>query len=126
MKNERMFYKCAICGNIIEVIEDGGGSLVCCGQDMGILTPNTTDASVEKHVPALTRDGNNLTVRIGSAPHPMTAEHHINWVAVAQEGRTQRAQLKVGGEPEVSFVISDGPVSVYAYCNLHGLWANEA
>jgi len=27
-------YKCNICGNKVEVIEVGGGELVCCGQPM--------------------------------------------------------------------------------------------
>ena len=27
-------YRCNICGNEVEVIKVGGGTLVCCGQDM--------------------------------------------------------------------------------------------
>jgi superoxide reductase len=27
-------YKCNICGNIVYVMEGGGGDLVCCGEDM--------------------------------------------------------------------------------------------
>ncbi len=27
-------YQCPTCGNIVEVVEAGGGTLVCCGQDM--------------------------------------------------------------------------------------------
>jgi desulfoferrodoxin-like iron-binding protein len=27
-------YKCEICGNIVEVLEAGGGELICCGQPM--------------------------------------------------------------------------------------------
>jgi len=27
-------YRCEICGNVVRVIEAGGGTLVCCGQDM--------------------------------------------------------------------------------------------
>ena len=27
-------YKCNICGNMVEVIQAGGGTLVCCGEDM--------------------------------------------------------------------------------------------
>ena len=126
MKNERMFLKCSICGNIAGMVEDAGPTPVCCGQEMAQLTPNTTDAALEKHVPVAARKGGSIEVRIGAAPHPMTEEHHISWVVLAGKNKTQRATLSHTGEPMVSFCVdSDEPVSVYAYCNLHGLWAAE-
>ncbi len=30
-------YKCAVCGNIVEVLHGGAGELVCCGQPMETL-----------------------------------------------------------------------------------------
>jgi superoxide reductase len=27
-------YRCNICGNVVEVLNAGGGTLVCCGKDM--------------------------------------------------------------------------------------------
>ena len=27
-------YKCEVCGNIVEVLEAGGGELICCGEPM--------------------------------------------------------------------------------------------
>ncbi|HNZ87210.1 MAG TPA: desulfoferrodoxin FeS4 iron-binding domain-containing protein [Methanofastidiosum sp.] len=27
-------YKCEICGNVVEVLEVGGGELICCGEPM--------------------------------------------------------------------------------------------
>lgn len=30
-------YKCLVCGNEIRVIRVGGGTLVCCGQDMKLI-----------------------------------------------------------------------------------------
>ena len=44
-------YKCAKCGNMVEVLHVGGGPLSCCGEPMQLLTENTTDAAKEKHVP---------------------------------------------------------------------------
>ena len=37
-------YRCNICGNKVEVIEAGGGTLVCCGKEMESIedTPQTT------------------------------------------------------------------------------------
>ncbi|MFC1487391.1 desulfoferrodoxin FeS4 iron-binding domain-containing protein [Thermoproteota archaeon] len=31
------FYFCEICGNKVQVIESGSGTLVCCGQDMTLV-----------------------------------------------------------------------------------------
>ena len=126
MKNERKFLRCEICGNIIGMIEDSGVNMVCCGQDMTLLTPNTVDAAQEKHIPVLEREGNLLTVQVGSTLHPMLPEHYIMWVAVAQKNRTQRVALSPDDKPVVSFVVEEGPVAVYAYCNLHGLWISQA
>ena len=47
------FYRCEECGNIVELINNGGGELVCCGQPMVELKANTTDAANEKHVPVV-------------------------------------------------------------------------
>ena len=125
MKNERKFYRCAHCGNIVSFVEDSGVSIICCGEPMGELLPNTTDAAQEKHVPVAVREGNKIKVTVGSTPHPMTAEHHIAWIAAAQDGLTSRAALDPEGAPEAEFCVGEGPVTVYEYCNLHGLWAAE-
>lgn len=125
MKNQRQFYRCAICGNLIGMIEASGVTPFCCGQEMNELVPNTTDAAQEKHVPVGVREGNTLTVKVGSAPHPMTQEHHISWIAIAEGDHTQRMRLDPTGVPEAKFVVGDQPITLYAYCNLHGLWAAE-
>src|SRR5690554_5555818 len=96
----REFYRCSICGNIVELIENGGGELVCCGQPMDLLEANTTDAATEKHVPVLSKEGNTLKVAVGSVDHPMVEEHYIQWICVVQDNRTQRADLKPGDAPK--------------------------
>lgn len=126
MKNERNFYKCAICGNIVGLIESGGGELVCCGQKMEHLIPNTEEAAQEKHIPVVTRENCKLKVEVGSVPHPMTEEHHISWIAVVQGDMTQRISLNKTGQPSAEFCVGEAPAAVYAYCNLHGLWICES
>jgi superoxide reductase len=122
------FYRCNHCGNIFEVLHDSGVTPVCCGDPMEKLTANTTDAAVEKHVPVIEKDGDTITVKVGSAPHPMLEEHFIQWVVIAQGDLIQRAILKPGGEPQAKFKVADAgaPVTAYEYCNIHGLWAAEA
>ena len=124
MKNEREFYRCTHCGNIIGFIENSGVDIICCGEPMVKLVPNTTDAAQEKHVPVFEITDNKIKVTVGSTPHPMTEEHHISWIVLAQGNKTTRVKLPVTGAPEAEFYLdSDEPVTIYEYCNLHGLWA---
>ena len=123
MKGKHRFFICKHCGNMVGLIDDKGAPLVCCGEEMTELVPNTAEAAQEKHLPVVTVDGSRVTVKIGSAAHPMEEAHHIAFVYVETERGGQRKQLTPGEEPclEFSFV-NDKPVAVYAYCNLHGLW----
>ncbi len=127
MKEQQKFYICNHCGNIIGLINNAGVPLVCCGEKMVELVPNTTDAAVEKHVPVVKVEGNLVTVEIGSVPHPMTQEHLINWVYIKTKQGGQRKNLAAGDSPYLEFALTQGDEleSVYAYCNLHGLWMTE-
>lgn len=121
------FYICNHCKNIIGKIHDSGVPVVCCGEKMAELVPNTTDAATEKHVPVIKVDGTSVTVTIGSTLHPMTEEHLIQWVYLETEEGGQRKNLKAGDKPELTFAITPGDRvrAAYAYCNLHGLWKAE-
>jgi len=120
------FFICKHCGNLVGLIDNKGVPMVCCGEEMSQLVPNTVEASAEKHLPAVTVSGDKIKVQVGSAPHPMESEHHITFVYVQTERGGQRKCLKVGEEPILTFCFSDDkPVAVYAYCNLHGLWVVE-
>lgn len=123
-KNE--IYKCEICGNIVEVLHGGAGSLVCCGQPMKLMIENTVDASKEKHVPVYEKNGNVVTVKVGSVPHPMEEKHYIEWIQVITEkGYSYRKFLKPGDAPEATFEISDNIEKVREYCNIHLLWSTK-
>ncbi len=127
------FYKCRHCGNVIHKVVDSKVPVVCCGEQMQELIPNTVDASNEKHVPYVTwtRCDNDkcgsdcmLKVQVGSVPHPMTPEHFIAFIYVETENGGIRIDLKDKPEAEIC-VCSGKPVAVYEYCNLHGLWKKE-
>ncbi|MDR0840024.1 MAG: desulfoferrodoxin [Christensenellaceae bacterium] len=118
------FYICEHCGNIVAYVESSGVPIICCGQPMTKLEPNTKEAATEKHIPVVAREGNLVTVTVGSVEHPMLPEHHIAWVALQTKLGNQRKQLPVAGKPTAQFalVAGDEIEAVYAYCNLHGLW----
>ena len=121
------FYICPHCGNIIAYVKASGVSVVCCGSKVTKMIPNTADASQEKHVPVIKVDGSKVTVRIGSAPHPMVEEHYIEWIALHTKQGNQRKTLAAGDVPKVEFAIPDGDevIAAYAYCNIHSLWVKE-
>ena len=121
---EQRFFACERCGKIVAVVKPSACPTMCCGQPMKEIVPNTTDAAQEKHVPVYTVEGNLVKVQVGSAPHPMLAAHHIEWVSLQTKAGNQRKALVVDGTPEVVFALTDGDEveAVYAYCNLHGLW----
>ena len=115
------FYRCDLCGNMVALIKKGGGTLVCCGQNMTKLEANSTDAATEKHVPVITKEGGKIKVAVGSTLHPMLPEHHIEWIALVAGEKVEFRFLKPGEEPKAEFdEVESG--TVYEYCNLHGLW----
>ena len=120
------FFICEHCGNLVGVIHDAGVPMMCCGQKMTQLIPGTVEASVEKHLPVVTVDGDKVKVEIGSVAHPMAEEHSILWVYLQTDKGGQRKNLAVGEAPVAEFsLLDEKPVAVYAYCNLHGLWKTE-
>ncbi len=114
-------YKCEVCGNVVELIFNGGGRLVCCGQDMVKLIPNQEETTLEKHVPYIIEKDNMIEVQIGETTHPMEENHHIEWIALATDKGVVRKKLKPGEEPRVTFEKTEKYV-VVTYCNVHGLY----
>jgi superoxide reductase len=122
MTKRDQIYKCEVCGNIVEVLHEGAGELVCCGQPMKNYVENTVDAAKEKHVPVVEKTVDGLKVKVGSVTHPSTPEHYIEWIEVIAEGKAYRQFLKPGDAPEATFKINATQYTVREYCNLHGLW----
>lgn len=127
MCNKEKFYFCEICGNLVGLILEGGGKLVCCGQEMKELTANTEEAAYEKHIPEVTVEGNKVTAKVGSVEHPMIEKHYIQFIYLVTKNGVQYKCLSPGEAPVAEFSLIDGDevVAVYEYCNLHGLWKKE-
>lgn len=122
-------FKCDVCGNVYEMIEQKSGCTpACCGKPTRELKAGEVDAAAEKHVPVVKRDGNILKVSVGSVEHPMLEKHYITsiWTEFA-DGTLDKAALIPSTKPEADFDIKGrtGKVNVYEYCNLHGLWKTE-
>lgn len=126
MTERDQVYRCAICGNIVEVRHAGAGELVCCGQPMHLLAANTQDAATEKHVPFVEQTEEGIKVRVGEVAHPMEADHYIEWITLVTDNTVETVYLAPGDTPEAIFAFTAEKFTVYEYCNLHGLWKVEA
>ena len=126
MLTELKFAYCTHCHKLVEILDEGKGPLICCNDEMEMLTANTRDAASEKHVPVINRKNGKIEVKVGSTAHPMTAEHLIEWIILVSEKSIQRVELKPDMEPKAEFAEVEGPIAAYEYCNLHGLWKAEA
>lgn len=125
MTKVKEVYRCAICGNIVEIMHMAGGTLTCCGQPMELLTENTVDAAKEKHVPVVEAIEGGYKVKVGSVEHPMQDNHYIEWIELVEENKIQRVHLKHGDKPEAVFYTDCKNVYAREYCNLHGHWSSK-
>ena len=122
MTQKNQIYKCAICGNIVEVTHEGVGELVCCGQPMNLMAEKTAEEGAEKHVPMIEKTENGVKVKIGSIPHPMEEKHFIEWIEIIADGKVYRKFLQPGDAPEAEFCVAANEIIARDYCNVHGLW----
>lgn len=123
---KQKFFICRNCGNIIAILRDRCVPVYCCGKEMQKITPGTTEASTEKHIPVYeVRDG-IVHLKVGCVEHPMTKEHYIEWVRLETEHGIQYAHLDPDYKPKAKFALCEGDEvrAIYAFCNQHDLWKN--
>lgn len=126
MTQKTQIYKCRVCSNTVEVIHEGIGELVCCSQPMLYLSENTDDtAAKEKHVPVFIDN----KVQVGSVLHPMSEEHHIEFIEVISPDKKYiiRKYLEANEEPslDVNYNYSEDDFIMREWCNLHGVWTGN-
>ena len=119
-------YKCNICGNIVEILGEGQGELVCCGENMELLNEKTQEEMKEKHLPVISIQDKNVTIRVGEIPHPMLLEHHIDFIeAISLDGKyLKRKYLEINEIPELRFYCNSDKMKARELCNIHGLWSS--
>jgi len=122
MTKVNQVYKCNICGNVVEVLHEGAGELVCCGEPMVLLQEKTEDEGMEKHVPVIEKIESGIKTKVGSVAHPMEDSHHIEWIEIIADGKIQRKHLNPGEAPEADFETNAENIVAREYCNIHGLW----
>ncbi len=118
-------YVCKKCGNVILKLEDKTESLDCCNQKMELTTPNTIEASLEKHLPVYEIKDDLINIKVGEVDHPMTDEHYISFIILASDNNYVIKKLSPKDQPVACFSYNKEYTKIYAYCNLHGLWLTE-
>lgn len=123
MTQLREIYQCEVCGNVVEIVNEGQPALVCCNQPMVKLEAKTEDAGGEKHVPVVEETDNGIKVKVGSVEHPMEEKHYIKCIEVLTQNKVCRAELNPGQVPEAEFPVKkEDIVEVKEFCTIHGLW----
>ena len=120
-------YKCKICGNTVQVLFSGEGSLVCCNQEMELMRPhgNENPELSEKHVPQIKREDNKIKIFLEN--HPMLSEHYIQLIEAYTEDKSQvyLKFLNPNETPVLEIPDTEKPVNAIELCNIHGLWRSD-
>ncbi|MFQ9900593.1 MAG: desulfoferrodoxin family protein [Ruthenibacterium sp.] len=116
------FYRCAHCGNIITKLTDAKVPVVLRRAHTG-LKAGSVDAAVEKHVPAVQVQASTVNVTVGKWSTPCWLNTGLNGLCWRQTAGFHTAAL-APGRRRATFVLAPAETgkTVYAYCNLHGLW----
>jgi superoxide reductase len=123
MTKLRQIYRCNVCGNVVEILNEGAPDLHCCGELMGKLEAKTEDTGSEKHVPVLEETQDGVLVKIGSVPHPMEEKHYIKFIEVLTADKVLKAELKPEDKPEAVFPVKKQDIiETREFCNVHMLW----
>ena len=115
-------YKCEICGNIVQIMHEGEGELICCGKVMTKLEAHNKDEEMqEKHVPVFVEDNK---VQVGSEPHPMIKEHYIEFIQCHSQDKKHIETTFLSPEDKPETILCDlkDHNCAIEYCNIHGLW----
>ncbi|MDD4290250.1 MAG: desulfoferrodoxin [Patescibacteria group bacterium] len=126
MTKKKQIYKCDICGNVVEVLNIGAESLVCCGQAMRLEQEKLQDEGKEKHIPVIEKTDFGYKIKVASIEHPMEENHFIEWIEInTDDGKSGKKFLKAGEKPEAEFYVKANVVTARCYCNVHGLWVSQ-
>lgn len=129
MTKKLEIYKCAVCSNVVEIVSEGVGTLVCCGENMS--QPIEHEAPKENahyaHLETIDETTKKITFN-----HVATVEHHIEFIEIISNDnkfikRKFLEQTPDGWEkPEIIFKCNckDG-FRIRLYCNIDGVWVTR-
>ena len=118
-------YKCQICGNVVQVLLNGVGDLVCCGEKMEHLSPQFKEDEIgEKHVPEFVEEDGKVFVKLQK--HPMSEDHYIQFIEAISEDKTELRLKYLYPNQTADFEITGfSSNEVLELCNIHNLWRSK-
>lgn len=120
------FYRCNKCGNVIMFLHDSGVVPVCCGDNMVEIIPQEMEEMLmEKHVPHVNINGQEVMVSVGEVLHPMVKEHYIEWIILETTNGAHIIRFNENSILPITKLTlekDEEVLAAYEYCNIHGLW----
>lgn len=125
MTEKLEIYKCHICGNVAQILLNGAGDLVCCGENMELLRPKFEENELgEKHVPEIIEENGKKCIKL--TKHPMSEEHYIQFIQAFSEDKNEVRLKYLYPNQTAEFEISDFNSSeAIELCNIHNLWRSK-
>ena len=128
MTKKLELYRCSICGNLVQVMIEGEGELVCCGEPMKLLTPQNIEVDeqlLEKHTPIIKVD--SIMTKVVVPEHPMVNTHYIEFLQTVSNDKDEvRTKfLYPGSEAVMRVETTNKNIKAPSYCNIHGLYVSE-
>ena len=102
------FYAVSPHSEVVTFLNNFGAPISSCGRRMRPLASGSGGGSPEVHVPILSINGNEVTVHVGTQPHPMLSVHYIQWIVLECANSRQCRFLVPGQEPKATFLLTDG------------------
>ena len=126
MTNKLELYRCEICGNIVQVLVEGAGALVCCGKEMILQEIQHDNNEIgEKHNPIFEEiDGKKI---VSVKKHPMINEHYIQFIQTQTKDKNEiyTKYFYPNQSAEVEITQSPENINALEYCNIHHLWGTQ-
>ena len=128
MTEKLAIYRCRHCGTIVQVLVEGEGELICCGDLMKKMEMNESETELyEKHIPIFEDVDDKTIIKVGAIPHPMSKEHHIEFIEALSEDKSwlKIKFLKHNEEPQMEIRKNCNTNCALEYCNIHGLYKGD-
>ncbi len=117
------FYRCQVCGRIVESYSSSEAALVCHGRPMIPMEfKGRGDYGAEAHEPGIFDEGTDkIYVEVGVVPHEMNDDSKVIWIELVDANGRVRKYLS-GEVPGTAFDRPIGDFEVRILCSKHGIW----
>ncbi len=120
---DEVFYRCEVCGRVVESYSRSTEPLMCHGRPMALMeVKGRGDEGAEEHEPSVfDEEDGKIYVEVGVVPHEMVEDSRIVWIEIEDaEGRVRR--YLTGSVPGTTFDKPKSDFEIRIFCSKHGIW----